>query len=147
MKLLHRPTTRDEARATWAEIVVALEEMGVEHGAAFVVAAPVELEPSDQMGPFARESDTSRDAALGNYPRAGSQRWRVLEALRERGARGATRDELELMLRLGGSTVRPRVWELLHGGWIRETERTRPTRLGNEAHVLTLTDKGEVVAA
>lgn len=101
-----------------------------------------------QLGPFVRDSETSRQAALANYPRQGSQRWRILDALTTRDvetppgrARGLTREELSDRTGLAGDTVRPRVVELIAGGWVVESEQTRQTRAGNAAALVLLTDK------
>lgn len=100
---------------------------------------------SNELGPFARDSETSRKAALANYPRSGSQRERILRHVVARssrvGERGAIREEIQWELGLGGDTVRPRVKELIEGGWLRETEHTRRTTKGNEAVVLAPTQK------
>lgn len=102
-----------------------------------------------QLGPFARESETSRKAALANYPRQGSQRWRILILLRRvedetppGRPRGLTREEVGLRLGLTGDSVRPRVRELIEGEWIEESEDlTRRTHLGNDAALVFLTEK------
>ena len=64
---------------------------------------------------------------------------RVLEAIESFG--GLTRDELEVCLDMTGSTVRPRVCELIEGGWVEETSRTRTTRYGQAATVLISTGR------
>lgn len=97
------------------------------------------------LGPFAKDSETSRHAALDNFPKQGSQRERVLLSLLER---PATRDELVIRLRLRGNTIRPRVKELIDGGWVRETGITHKTATGSDAAVLDVTDRArEAVAA
>lgn len=93
---------------------------------------------ASELGPFARDSKTSRQAALDTYPRQGSQRERILSSLAEA---PATRDELVIRLRLRGNTVRPRVRELIQGGWVVETEQTRKTATGSEASVLRITGR------
>lgn len=91
------------------------------------------------LGPFVRDSDTSRKAALDAYPRQGSQRARIIGSLSYAG--DATRDELMLRTGLGHSSVGPRVKELIEGGWVQETDHTRKTSRGSEAVLLTLTYK------
>lgn len=101
------------------------------------------------LGPFVRTSETSRKAAVASYPRQGSQRHRIIARLFERqtgGRPGATRDELAAELGLSPNTVRPRVVELIAGGWVQrasessmDTDETRRTALGREADVLVLT--------
>ena len=140
MHVVHRPRGAADAPRCLDELRAAMAGESIARGEAFGVvslAAPT----TNDLGPFARDSDTSRDAALDNYPRTGTQRHRVLEALRARPA-GLTRDELTTLLHLPDSTVDPRVWELVRGGWVVETARKRPTRTGSEARVLELTAKG-----
>lgn len=100
-----------------------------------------------ELGPFVRDSDTSRAAALAAYPRQGSQRWRILQQLWRLGDRGATREELAELMRLSENTVRPRLVELMEGGWVEQrvdgtVSATRKTRLGQDAEVLVLSARG-----
>lgn len=120
-------------------------------GAAWKVTLVIEVaklsDPEEQqLGPFVRGSETSRQAALATYPRQGSQRWKVLMALLEEDQvsppgrlRGMTREELAGRTGLSPDTVRPRVVELIAGGWIFEGEFTRKTALGNDAALVMLT--------
>lgn len=136
-----------EARALFAKaLVAALDEVGVLPGEPFLVVHPDALDPAPaKLGPFARRSSTSRAAALENYPRAGTQRERILNEVHrcehDRPFRGATRDELAVSLELPLATVCPRVWELIKGGWLRETDMHRETREGQAAVVLVETGK------
>lgn len=112
-----------------------------------VVNVQVLADPSQQqLGPFARDSETSRQAAIANYPKQGTQRWRVLDYIGRRpdaGRKfGATRNEMAYALDLVESTIRPRVVELIAGGWIEESEKTRQTDTGSAAAVLVMTPKG-----
>jgi hypothetical protein len=108
-----------------------------------------ELDPRvRQLGKFARKSETSRQGALANYPRSGSQRERVLREVILSGDRGMTREELESATTLGGNTVRPRVRELIDGGWVRvraaddgAVALRRKTAMGNWSEVLVSTVK------
>lgn len=122
------------------ELRSALDQLGVSPGGGFVII-PLSQVDDMQLGPFQAHSDTSRKAALDNYPRQGSQRWRVLEALELRRERGGTRDELAEELSLPPNSVRPRLVELMQGGWVTGTDRTRPTATGSEAEVLVVTEK------
>lgn len=149
---LHRFSAQaDEAarRDFGQRFLDALDRIGVEPDGEFIVGHPDVMDPSvTDLGPFARRSDASRDAALQNYPQAGSQRERVLHAIAKAGVRGATRDELAQTLELGDSTVDARVWELKRGAFVRdEPERQRDTRQGGKANVLVLTDKARLVLA
>jgi hypothetical protein len=94
------------------------------------------------LGPFSKNSDTSRQAALLNFPKSGSQRERVLCAIRDSGEEGMTRDELARFLQLPDSSVDGRVWELKRGRWICESDRIRHTQNGAGAHALMLTVRG-----
>lgn len=91
-----------------------------------------------QLGPFARDSQTSRKAALDNYPRQGSQRMRILNAL---DMENATREELGERMSIPDNSIRPRVKELIEGGWIEESDHTRPTQTGSDAAILKLTNR------
>jgi hypothetical protein len=103
-----------------------------------------------KLGPFAAKSETSRQAALVNYPKSGTQRARILRTIVQ-GADGRTREELASLLGLPDNSVRPRVRELIDGGWIvvhvRDGEAvTRKTALGNQSEVLIPTAKARARA-
>lgn len=103
---------------------------------------PAWLDPSvPAEGPSPRGKATSKKAALDNWPRSGSQRERILSAVVWAKAYGATREEIAGVTQLSGDTVRPRVLELIQGGWLFETEHTRPTRKGNDSVVLLASQK------
>jgi hypothetical protein len=91
-----------------------------------------------RMGPFQRHSETSRQAAIDNFPRSGSQRRFVLDAIVAAGVVGLTREQIG-DLGLTAGSVSPRVVELIRAGWIEETGTTRTTRQGSAAKVLTIT--------
>jgi hypothetical protein len=117
-----------------------------------VVVTPGGLSDPDarRLGPFARESDTSRRAALEAYPRQGTQRWRILGVLAAQHSSlapgapiGYTRDELAAKCGMSPNTVRPRVRELIEGGWVEESETfTRKTTSGRDAALVLLSDRG-----
>lgn len=163
--LPHKPLRRPEADASTPEIhryrrsiAVALAELGVDYGEEFVIVAAKDFQQQKslddldgQLGPFAKDSETSRQAALDTYPRQGSQRHRILitfaaQIVSRDGTRhGYTRDDLEEIMRppLTGNTIRPRVQELMEGGFLEETDRTRRTRSGSDATVLAITEHGQ----
>jgi len=95
-------------------------------------------------------SPTSLAAAIDNWPRAGTQKARILETLKAASDRanlgyygetlGLTREELEQWVGLSGNAVRPRVAELIEAGLVKETDRKRKTRSGSEAYVLVATN-------
>lgn len=149
--ILRRPdagANAEEQLAYRRAIVAAHERLGVRYGDEFAISAVERetLEDLDQrVGPVARGgSETSRQAAYDNFPRAGSQRWRVLLAIY---LRPRTRDELAADLNLSDSSADPRVWELKKGGFIEDAEETRTTRHKSQAVVLrcTLHGAAEVV--
>jgi hypothetical protein len=101
-------------------------------------AVTVLSDPADkQLGPFARQSETSRLAALQAYPKQGSQRWWILAAL---AFAPSTREELEGRTGLPANSIRPRVRELIDGGWVVVTQERRKTKAGNESEVLRVAD-------
>ena len=81
---------------------------------------------------------TSVAAAKALGSKAGRDRARVLDFIRERGAAGATDEETQAALNLSGDTQRPRRWELHKAGLIRDSGQTRRTRAGNKATVWIL---------
>jgi hypothetical protein len=85
--------------------------------------------------PFQRRSPTSQAAALAVEPRSGTLRAMVLSFLRGRGATGATDEEIQLRVPMNANTERPRRVELVRGGFILDSGRTRPTVSGDEAVV------------
>jgi hypothetical protein len=86
-----------------------------------------------QLGSFARESETSRQAALAAYPRQGTHWAEILAVLAKCDAGGATRQELARLLALYENTVRPRVVELMGAAgsrsrsWVASRRRGRRT--------------------
>lgn len=115
--------------------------------------APVALAESDfeqaQLGPFVRDSETSREAAIQNYPRRGTQLRTVFEAVVAAGIRGRTRDELHAELVGTGKGIAEgaldaRVWELgpRKAGWLVPNGEKRPTPTGAMAEVLVVSPLG-----
>ena len=100
-------------------------------------------DPSEnRLGHFARESSTSRKAALDNYPRSGTQRERCLRAIVGAGARGLTSDEIAERHHMRLYSVKPRLIELREGGWIERNGDTRPSPTGSDVDVYVATAKG-----
>lgn len=124
--------------ATVRELTQALDQLRVQSGEDFAVMRSPDEEPQLK---FSRRSETSRRAALDNYPRAGTQRWRVLHAI-SRHRDGLTRAEAARHLALLDSSTDARVIELIRGGFIAPSNKTRRTETGSEAEVLVLTPKG-----
>jgi hypothetical protein len=97
---------------------------------------PDEYDAHQFPAPVAGRRETSKAAAKAVEPRVGTIRRRVLDYLRVAGPQGRTRDEIEAGLSMGGSTVHPRVLELIAAGFAVETKFKRRTRAGKEAFVV-----------
>ena len=89
----------------------------------------------DDMPPYQRHSEESREAAELIEPDAATLRGKVLAHLRECGSTGATDDEMQIALRMNSNTQRPRRIELWRRDLIRATGHRRPTRSGRSAMV------------
>jgi len=101
---------------------------------------PEEVDTED-LGMFALPAHngrlTSIAAAREIRPSADNLRQRIYEYVALCGENGATREECEIALELSGSTVRPRVVELMNAGRLREVpETTRATSAGRQARIL-----------
>ncbi len=92
--------------------------------------------------PFQKHSATSKAAADKAAPRAGSDKARVLEFIRDHGEHGATSEEVQIALGLSHQTGSARVSDLLQDGLIVESGRTRTTTKGCEADVLVVAPPG-----
>lgn len=86
--------------------------------------------------PYQRHSDTSRAAADSVAEVTGALRVRVFRAIEASGTHGMTAAELETALHLDGSTVRPRVCELIEMGRVCDSGERRETPSGRKARVL-----------
>jgi hypothetical protein len=78
---------------------------------------------------------TSRAAAVSMRTSTSFLRDKILAFIKSRHATGATADEIESMLEIGGNTVRPRLIELRKLGQIRDSGLTRKTRTCRSAVV------------
>lgn len=114
----------------------------------------VELAPgARELGKFARSSDTSRKAALRNYPRVGTQRERVIKRVLSVDE-GLTREQVGAVLGLPPNVATPRCLEALEGGWLEVRKDpqtgepvTRRTGSGAEAEVLIASGKARAYYA
>jgi predicted ArsR family transcriptional regulator len=96
----------------------------------------------DEPGLWRRDHQaTARQAAFEVMPRTGTQRREILRELYRAGRHGWTRDEIAERLELSPNTVRPRVKELIDGGWVEASGETRPSAMNREAEVLVVTAK------
>jgi len=143
--VLRRPETREEALELPTALRRAFDDLGVERGQPFLIVHVDRLKPAGEYVepglPPHNGTETSRDAAIHVYPRAGTLRRRVLDAVLAAPA-GLTRDEVEVAADMLGSTVRPRVVELIAGGFLVETLTKRKTRSGEDAFVLVAGPRG-----
>jgi hypothetical protein len=89
----------------------------------------------ENLPPYQRHSEESREAAELIEPDAESLRGIVLAYIRKCGEPGATDDEMQVALRMNPSTQRPRRIELWKADLVRATGRKRPTRSGRPAMV------------
>lgn len=93
--------------------------------------------------PTSDAPDTERLAALSVYPRSGTQRRAVLDAIASAGERGLIDEEIAERLGMLANTERPRRVELEQGGWVVNSGRTRKTAAsGTEAAVWVLSAQG-----
>jgi len=89
--------------------------------------------------PFVKGSATSKEAAESVETTADSMRNKVLLYIKGVGFHGATDDEIEVALKLGLNTIRPRRRELVLQGKVRDSGKRRPTRSGRAATIWELT--------
>jgi hypothetical protein len=92
--------------------------------------------------PHQAHSETSRDAAIAAMSGAATDRMRILEFIKSRGAEGATSDECQAHFGLAHQTGSARVAELLQIGHIIESGRRRKTRRNRDADVLVIAPPG-----
>jgi hypothetical protein len=98
------------------------------------------MEPDqNRLGGFTADSEESRKAALGNYPKSGNQRHRILLYVFRQASHGATFDECREKLGIYSSDRR--ISELVEGEWLERTGRARRTTHGEDASVVVATTK------
>lgn len=91
-----------------------------------------EVRPS---APYQAHSETSRRAAERIAPIAHTKRGMVLAYIAACGAEGATDEEMQMRIPMAANTQRPRRVELLKAGFIKASDKTRPTLAGDGATV------------
>ena len=96
-----------------------------------------------RLAPCQRHSPTSRAAAVGIAPRAGTKRALVMDYIRSCSAQGATDEEMQQCIPMAANTQRPRRVELLAAKLIKDSGRTRKTVGGDEAVVWVAVVRGE----
>ena len=107
------------------------------------VKAGSALSSPDDNGVVLGEKDTSKAAALRNFPRSGSQRFRVLLVIAEHGP--VTDDQIhnDRFTQIPKiTTVHARRGELSKGGWIEAVAETGLSNLGNDATMYKVTERG-----
>ena len=144
MALIRRPTRQADITACWRALVRAWEAEGIQRGDYFEVRPHTDGD-MDRLK-FDRGSETSRNAAIYNYPRRDSQRKRIVEAVLTAGVWGLTSDEAEVDLGISHQTCSARMNDLREGGFITcqmvDGEKvTRKTRQGADAEVMVATQK------
>lgn len=93
--------------------------------------------------PAAGAPATELASAIAVYPRSGTQRRKVLDAIHAAGMAGLTDEEISNSLKMLANTERPRRVELEEGGWIMDSGKKRKTEAsGSDAVVWVLTEKG-----
>jgi len=86
--------------------------------------------------PFAKNSPTSKAAAISMRPFAPNIREQVFDVVMTyRLGNGSTCDEVEVLSKLSHQTVSARIRELFKAGRIRDSGRTRKTRSNRSAIV------------
>lgn len=95
-----------------------------------------------QPAPYQRHSATSKAAAIGIEPKAGTKRAQVLDFLRDH-PEGATDEEMQQCIPMSPNTQRPRRVELLTAKLIKDSGRTRKTVGGDDAVVWVAVMGGE----
>jgi len=96
------------------------------------------LFPECRSLPYAKGSDTSREAAESMKPVAGDLRERVYRRIKESDTDGITCDALEVALGLSHQTCSARVNELRNAGRIVDSGLRKRTRSGRKAVVYTV---------
>jgi hypothetical protein len=90
--------------------------------------------------PESEAPDTERLGAIDVYPRSGTQRRRVLDAIAAAGDDGRTDDELRLELNIWRAEARRE--ELKRAGWVEDSGRRRRTSVNGTAAAWRLTELG-----
>lgn len=85
---------------------------------------------------------TEKAAAFKVLPRTGSQRRLVLDAIAASGGRGLLDEEIAVVEGVADTAHRTRRNELVMGGWVRDSGRTRRTASGTDSIAWVLTDEG-----
>ncbi len=98
-------------------------------------------EPFEPDPPFHHASKTSQEAAERIRPLSSVARQQVYAAIFDSGERGLTDAEIREKTGLASDTARPRRRELVRGGFVRDSGRTRPSPSGRSMAVWICTSK------
>lgn len=93
-------------------------------------------------GPASGAPATERASAIAEFPRTGTKRLAVLEALVVAGSHGLTDYEGAKTTGIYLYTYAPRRVELVEYGWIEDSGRRRPAGSGKLAAVWRLSEQG-----
>jgi len=85
--------------------------------------------------PFVAGSDTSIEAANRVRPMAAAMREEIFFNIGNKGALGATCDEIEVELNFKHQTASARIRDLVKAGRLKDSGKRRPTRSGANAVV------------
>ena len=136
--------TKEEADRQMANCHDLKVEFGIDLIKGDITASDVKELPDPgrkEIGKFSHPDsgapETQRQSAILIYPRTGTWRLRVLNAIANHG--GATDEELYAITGGDENTVRPRRNELMNDGWIEDSGRRRRTPSKKDAVVWDLT--------
>jgi hypothetical protein len=136
--------------ATRRDLAEACAELGIATGERFIIArellqdgTPQELDAAMLGGH--QGDETSKAAAERNFPRSGTQRYRVFVAVLEAMPTGTTSDEIARKLGIPLYSAKPRLTELRKYGAVAKagTRSVSGTGAESDVYVVTLLGYGE----
>jgi hypothetical protein len=97
-----------------------------------------------QIGGFRKtDPETSRKAAVMNYPGRKTQRWEIMMAIAQAGSWGMTAEEASRQTGIEYRSATPRIGELKSGDWIKGKGTTREGSMRAEQEILVLTERAK----
>lgn len=139
------PDIEDALHAAQSALADELDEQGVDYRMGALYAKTRRRKASDdptknQLGGFHKGGpETERNAALDNYPRSGSQKEKILLALRDDLER-ATADEMRDHTGLRFNTTAARLHDLKEEGWL-DIVGEKPSESGSLCSIFALSDQ------
>ena len=107
------------------------------------VQPPLSDPDADTIGKFhAGAPPTEVGAALRVHPRTGTQKRLILDAVAASGDAGLIDEEIAHIPGVADTAHRTRRNELVEGGWVEDSGRTRPTASDAPSIVWVLTERG-----